>query len=96
MTRYYLRIIADHHSEESEQAIFTFLHSLSDVSSLHTQAIQPYWKNPGQGEVSASFVSGLSMEKIQGMLADRWESNTADVRWSMIYVPHAAFLWLSA
>ena len=92
----FLRIITNCVSQNAQQAVYDFLDALPGVSEIHMEPIQPYWKNPGQGELSVSFVSGLFMEKIQAMLANRWESGTADARWSSIYVPNAVFLWLSA
>ena len=95
MTNYYLRIITDCATQAVGQLISDYLDDLPGITEIHTEAVQPYWKNPGQGEMSVSFVSGLSMEQIQAMLADHWEGGAADSRWSRIHVPSAAFLWLS-
>ena len=94
MTNYYLRIITDCATQAAGQLISDYLNGLPGITGIHTEAVQPYWKNPGQGEISVSFVSALSMEQIQAMLGDHWEGENADIRWSRIHVPHAVFLWL--
>lgn len=95
MTTYFLRIITDCCTRKAEQEVTAFLRALHDVADIHMEPIQPYWKHPKQGEVQTSFVSTLPMEAIQSVLADRWEGENADSRWSMIHVPHAVFLWLT-
>lgn len=95
MARYYFRIITDCRTWEVEQTISKFLHALPGVTDVYIASLIPYWKNSGQSEISASFDNRLSLAEIQAMLANRWESDTADARWSSIYVPHAIFLWLS-
>ena len=95
MTNYYLRIITDCATQAAGQLISDFLNELSGITEIHMEALQPYWKNPGQSELSVNFVSELSMVQVQAMLADHWESDVADSRWSRIHVPSAAFLWLS-
>ena len=96
MTRYYLRIITDCATQAARQLISDYLNDLPGITGIHTEAVQPYWKNPGQGEMSVSFLSELSMEQIQAMLADHWEGENADIRWSHIRVPYGNFLWLTA
>ena len=74
------RIITDCITQDAQRDVYDFLDALPGVSEIHMKPIQPYWKNPEQGELSVSFVSSLSMEEIQAMLANRWESDTADAR----------------
>ena len=95
MTIYYLRIITDCAAQAAAQLISDYFTGLPDITGIHMEAVQPYWKNPEQGEMSVSFRSELSMEQIQAMLADHWDGDAADSRWSRIHVPSAAFLWLS-
>ena len=95
MTRYYLRIIADCATQAAGQLISDYLNDLPGITEIHTEAVQPYWKNPAQGEMSVRFLSELSMEQIQAMLADHWEGGAADSRWSHIRVPYSTFLWLT-
>ena len=95
MAKYYLRFITEDCTSDAEDAILAFLRESIGCSALYAEPIQHYWKNPGQGEISVSFVSGLSMEQIKTMLADQWDAEVADSRWSHIHVPHAVFLWLS-
>ena len=95
MTRHYLRIITENCSSDTEGAILAFLRESIGCTALYLEPIQPYWKNPGQGEMSVSFLSELSMEQIQAMLADHWECGAADSRWGRIHVPFSAFLWLT-
>ena len=95
MTNYYLRIITDCATQAAGQLISDYLNGLPGITEIHTEAVQPYRKNPVQGEMSVSFLSELSMEQIQAMLADHWDSDAADSRWSRIQVPFATFLWLS-
>ncbi len=95
MTKYYLRIITDCATQAAGQLISDYLNGLPGITGIHTEVVQPYWKNPGQGEMSVSFLSELSMEQIQAMLADHWDSDVADSQWSRIHVPSATFLWLT-
>ena len=95
MTRHYLRIITEDCSSDTEAAILAFLRESIGCTALYAEPIQPYWKNPGQGEMSVSFFSELSMEQIQAMLGDHWEGENADIRWSHIRVPYGTFLWLT-
>lgn len=95
MAKYYLRIITVCATQAAAQLISDYFTGLPDITGIHMEAVQPYWKNPGQGEMSVSFLSELSMEQIQAMLADHWDGDAADSRWSRIYVPSATFLWLS-
>ena len=95
MAKYNLRIITDCVLQSAGQLISDYLNDLPGITEIHMEAIQPYWKNPGQGEMSVSFLSELSMKQIQAMLADHWVGDAADSRWGRIHVPFAAFLWLS-
>lgn len=95
MAKYYLRIITDCTAQTAEQLVCDYLNDLPGITEIHTEAVQPYWKNPGQGEMSVSFLSDLAMEQIQAMLADHWDGDAADSRWSWIHVHHAVFLWLT-
>ena len=95
MTRFFLRIITDCCTRETEQEIAAFLRNLCNVMDIHMEPIVPYWKHPEQGEIQASFVGALPTEAMQSALADHWEGENADSRWSRIHVPHAAFLWLT-
>ena len=94
MAKYYLRIITEGCTSDTEGAILAFLRESIGCTALYAEPIQPNWKNPGQGEMSVSFLSELSLEQIQAMLGDHWEGENADIRWSRIHVPHAVFLWL--
>ncbi|MBE6923600.1 MAG: hypothetical protein E7465_10615 [Ruminococcaceae bacterium] len=95
MAKFYLRIIIDCVIQDADQLISDFLSAQPGITDLHTEPVKVYWKNPGQGELSASFVSALSIEEIRQMLADHWKDESADVRWSRIHVPHAIFIWLT-
>ena len=95
MARHYLRIITEDCSSDTEGAILAFLRESIGCTALYAEPIQPYWKNPGQGEMSVSFLSELSMEQIQAMLADHWEGGAGDSRWSHIRMPYGTFLWLT-
>ena len=95
MPKYYLRIIADSCSTITEKALNQYLHSLPMVSRIHTEPLKSYWKIPEHGEMNCSFISGQSIEEIQAVLADHWEGDNADARWSHIHVPYASFIWLS-
>lgn len=95
MAKYHLRIITDSCSEAVETALTWFLRSQPGISELHIDALKPYWKNPGQGELNCSFSSSLSLCELQAILADHWETDVADIRWSRIHAPCAVFLWLS-
>ena len=95
MTIYYLRIITDCATQAAGQLISDYLNDLPGITGIHTEVFQPYWKHPGQGEMSVSFLSELSMKQIQAMMADHWDGDAADSQWSRIHVPSAAFLWLS-
>ena len=96
MTKHYLRIIMEDCTSDTQEAILAFLRESIGCTALYAEPTQPYWKNPGQGEMSVSFLSELSMEQIQAMLADHWEGENADIRWSHIRVPYGNFLWLTA
>lgn len=95
MEKYFLRIITACAAQAAGQLISDYLNDLPGITEIHMEAIQPYWKNPGQGEMSVSFLSELSMIQIQAMMADHWDGDEADSRWSRIHVPFAAFLWLT-
>ena len=92
MTRFFLRIITDCVTQAAEQSIFDFLRSLPGI---HTEPIKPYWKQSEQVELVCSFNSPISVKEIQALLADCWEDDVADSRWSCIHVPHVVFLWLT-
>lgn len=95
MTKYCLRIITDCCAREVEQKASAFLRSLHGLADIHMEPIAPYWKQPAQGELQVSFLSALPMTEIQVLLADCWEGDVADSRWSCVHVPHAVFLWLT-
>ena len=95
MTKYYLRIITDCCAREAEQKASAFLRSLHGLADIHMEPIAPYGKHPVQGELQVSFLSALPMTEIQVLLADCWEGDVADSRWSCVHVPHAVFLWLT-
>ena len=95
MARHYLRIITEDCSSDTEGAILAFLRESIGCTALYAEPIQPYWKNPVQGDMSVSFLSELSMKQIQAMLADHWDGDAADSRWSHIRVPNSTFLWLT-
>ena len=95
MTKYDLRIITDCCTQEAEQKTSAFLRSLHGLTDIHMEPIAPYWKQPAQGELQVSFLSALAIAEIQALLADCWEGDVADSRWSCVHVPHAVFLWLT-
>ena len=95
MTRFFLRIITDCVTQAAEQSSLDFFRSLPGITEIHAEAIQPYRKNPEQGELFVRFLSALAMAEIQALLADCWEGDVADRRCSCIHVPHAVFLWLT-
>lgn len=95
MTRFFLRIITDCVTQAAEQSISDFLRSLPGITEIHTEPIKPYWKHPEQVELVCSFNSPISVKEIQALLADCWEGDVADSRWSCVHVPHAVFLWLT-
>ena len=93
--KYFLRIITDCCARETEQKVSTFLRSLHGITDFHMDPIAPYRKYPVQGEVQVSFLSARPMAEMQALLADHWEGEVADARWSCILVPHAVFIWLT-
>ena len=95
MAKFYLRVITDCEVQTADQLISDFLSTLPGIIEFHTEPVKPYWKNPGQSELSVRIDSVLSMEQIQTLLADQWDGEAANSRQSRIHVPFAAFLWLS-
>jgi len=95
MCKYCLRIITDSCNPEIESAIIHFLQSLPGTFRLHAEPLKPYWKNPEQGELCCSFVSDRPIEKIRAALAEHWHTEVADACRNRVFVPPAAFLWLT-
>lgn len=94
MVKYVLHIIADCCTPDAASEILSFLRESAVGTELYAESIQPYWKVPGQGTLVCSFLSSLPMEELRTILADHWEGDVVDARWSRIHVPHAVFLWL--
>lgn len=95
MAKFFLRIITDCCTQETELALTGYLHTLPEITEVHAEPIKPYWKHPKQGELVCSFVSAQAVEALRLFLADHWEDDVADARRSRIHVPHAVFLWLT-
>ena len=98
MNTIYCRIITDTYSTAAEESVKEFLSQQLNalgISSVVFSSYIPYWKEPHQGELSAHFLTQISLETIQSQFADTWQADTADSRWSKIHCPHAVFLWIS-
>lgn len=95
MADYFCRIITEDCTPETETRIHTFFREKWETV-LSISSIQPYWKNPGQGEISCTFTTDLTIEETQYLLADQWIAETAASGRSSIHCPGAVFLWLSA
>lgn len=92
MQKYYLRFITGSCSDVVEQELTAFLKTRFNTQ---IEPLRPYWKNPGQGELLCQILSAEPMASIQALLADNWDSDTADARWSRVHAPHTVFIWVS-
>lgn len=95
---FYCRIITDEYSEEVRREVvryFISVFGINDVSNIRFSNLRPYWKIDGRGEMDCQFnVTGISLASLQQLFADKWENNTADVKFSNIRCPHTVFFWL--
>ena len=98
MKEIYCRIITTDYTPATENTVKDFVTRTLAPLGISPIAFPPfvtYWKNPGQGELTFHFLTQTSLETIQRLFADTWQSDTADTRWSQIHCPHAVFLWIS-
>ena len=98
MTKYYIRVITSKYDLSlEEQLVHSIRKQLLDLNicDISFQNLVPYWKADGCGELNCQFHAADSLESIQNLFAAHWDCNTADSRWSDIYLPHTSFLWIS-
>ena len=93
MPNYYCKLISTEYSPAVEKEIRDFIQST--LGNVSYQPFLPYWKNPGQGELSFSFSSDKDLSEIKSLFADCWQTDTADIRQSTVYCPMSTFIWLS-
>ena len=92
MADYFCRIITEDCSDRTGARIMAYFRDrlgIVEFSPMH-----PYWKTQGRGELTCQFSSDRTLEEVQFMFADQWDSDTADSRRSHIFCPNAVFLWL--
>ena len=98
MKEIYCRIITTTSTPATEEAVKHFVTSTLSplgISPIAFRSFVPYWKDPGQGELSFQFLTQIPLDTIQSLFADTWQSDTADIQWSQIHCPNTAFLWIS-
>ena len=93
MTNIYCRIITTDCSKLTEESILSYFKS--KLGKIEFSPMQPYWKIPGQGDITCHFTTSHTLDDIQHLFADHWDSNTADSRRSNIHCPGVFFLWIS-
>lgn len=97
---YYLKIISSTYSEDTYTAISLFLESI--VLKIRAEkmavidALKPYWKIEGYGEMTVSFLSDCSKAEIQSLLGNGWNDDVIENEWAKIYCPVISFMWLTA
>lgn len=98
--KYYLKIISSTYSEDTHGAISLFLESI--VLKIRAEkmvvidALKPYWKIKGYGEMTVSFLSDCSKAEIESHLGNGWNDDVIDCRSAKIYCPAISFMWLTA
>lgn len=95
MADYFCRIITENCAQETETRVHSFFRENCRIIS-GLSPLRPYWKNPGQGEITCAFSSVHAIEEVRHMLADQWIAETAARERSSIFCPGAVFLWLTA
>ena len=99
MTRViYLKAITSIYSVSAEtqtQSEIRRLLSTIGISDITASPLVRYWKSKECGELTCQFTTSLPLSIIQQQFANRWESDTADSRWSTIHLSNVSFLWIS-
>lgn len=98
--KYYLKIVSSTYSEDTHGALSFFLESI--VLKIRAEkmvvidALKPYWKIKGYGEMTVSFLSDCSKAEIESHLGNGWNDDVIDSEWAKIYCPIISFMWLTA
>ena len=97
MSKITIKVITAKYDFSTECQVKAAIHNLLDsanVSNLHFSPFVPYWKSPELGELNCSLETDLPPLQLQKQFADTWQFDTADSRWSAIYLPDTTFLWI--
>ena len=99
MPTIFIKVITTGNHASAESQLKSAIQTLLNDAGVYDVAFTPlssYWKSPECSELNCQITTNLSLETIQKLFADTWLSDTADIRWSVIHLPHTSFLWISA